>query len=128
MVETYRALCSSCSASYTVKYGSITNALSYEIYSCPYCKNLFSLTNQEPFTCPTCKNRELIRYNFHKEENLVYYEKMFKQNLLSKENYDLLVSYWENTKNNTCPVCNNTTLEWHIISDTPITSEPQMHL
>ncbi|MCX6665628.1 MAG: hypothetical protein NT038_06170 [Euryarchaeota archaeon] len=127
MVETYRAICRSCSASFTVQYGSKTNTITYEIYSCPQCRNLFSLTNQEPFTCPTCKNQQLIRYNFHKEENMLYYKKMLKQNLLSKQNYDLLEAYWKNTKNNTCPVCNNETLDWHILNDA-ITCEPQIYL
>jgi len=126
MTTTYQAICRTCSASFNVRYGSITNTISYEIYSCPTCKNLFSLTNQEQFICPGCKKEPLIRYNLHKEENIKYYKKMFEGHLLSKQNYDLLISYWTNIKSTTCPVCNNETLDWHIINTASNHSEQQI--
>ena len=115
MIDTYRANCSSCKASFAVQYGRKTKTESTEIYSCPKCKILFSLSNLEKFECPMCKNDELKRYNFHKEENIVYYKKMFEKEMLTKDKYDLLVNYWEKFECDKCPMCGKDTLQWQII-------------
>lgn len=115
MIDTYRANCSSCNASFAVKYGRKTKTESVEVYGCPGCKILFSLSNLQDFKCPMCGNEEgLIRYNFHKEENIRYYKKMLNQGLLDKEKYDTLVEYWEKMECKKCPMCGNDTLEWKI--------------
>jgi len=114
MIDIYRASCSSCKASFAVKYGRKTKTISYEIYSCPKCKILFSLTNEEEFKCPMCKNDKLTRYNFHKEENMLYCKKMIDQGLLTKEKYDMLVGYWQKMESKKCPMCGKDALEWEI--------------
>jgi len=114
MINIYRASCSSCKASFAVQYGSKTKTESLEIYSCPKCKILFSLSNFEKFECPMCKNDELKRYNFHKEENLNYCKKMFEENILKKEKYTMLLDYWKKMECNKCPMCEKDELEWKI--------------
>ena len=116
MINTYRATCSSCDASFAVKYGRKTKTESVEVYGCPGCKILFSLSNLEDFKCPMCKKDEgLIRYNFHKEENIRYYKKMLDKELLPRDKYDMLVSYWEKMECKRCPMCGKDALSWQII-------------
>ncbi len=115
MINKYRANCSSCNASFTVEYGRKTKTESIEVYGCSKCQNLFSLSNLQEFKCPMCGNDELIRYNFHKEENIRYYKKMLEEGLLNQKKYDMLVDYWKKMECKKCPMCGKDTLEWNII-------------
>jgi len=117
MVDKYRAICSSCKVSFIVNYGRETKSIAHEIYSCSSCKNLFSLSQREELECPGCGRKELVRYNFHKAENIRYYKKMFGKGLLPEDKYDLLVDYWDKMVSKRCPVCSKDTLEWHIVVD-----------
>ena len=113
MLHTYEASCSSCDARFSVKYGRETKTKSYEIYSCPTCKNLFSLSNHESFQCPSCGNKnDLLRYNMNKKENIEYTEKMYDEGLIGEQKKDLLVDYWEEMLSRQCPKCGTNMLEW----------------
>ncbi len=115
MINEYQASCSSCNASFTVEYGRKTKTESIEVYGCSKCQNLFSLSNLQKLECPKCKNDNLIRYNFHKEENIRYYEKMLEKGLLNKEKYDMLLEYWDKISFNKCPKCGKNSLNWEIL-------------
>jgi len=117
MIDVYQANCSTCNASFKVKYGSITKTQNVEVYGCTNCKILFSLSNLEKLACPECGTDDLLRYNFHKEENISYYEKMLDKGLLTKEKYDMLIEYWEKMECKKCPVCGKNTLNWIILEE-----------
>ena len=95
MLIKYKISCSNCNRSFVVDYGSIKKEVSYEIFSCPKCKNLFSLKNTDPAECPGCKNTKLVKYNPHVDENLDFYAKMLKKGLLKKGDYNNLKRYWQ---------------------------------
>lgn len=116
MIQKIKVNCDSCHATFTVKYGRKTKTISYEVYSCKQCKNLFSLTNQEPYKCPVCEENDLIRYNMNRDDNIAYYDKMLDEELLTDEKHQMLVQYWEKMKSFLCPVCGNKTLHWSIQS------------
>jgi len=115
MVDLYRTSCSSCKAFFEVKYGTKDKNNIYEIYSCPTCKNLFSLSNIDPdFSCPNCKSKELKKYNMNKEKNISYYKKLFAAGQLTKKKYQILVNYWSHVLSKTCPKCGRDTLTWQL--------------
>lgn len=119
MVKKYKAQCKSCDADFTVKYGTKNKRkIIYETYSCPICNNLFSISNQnQNFSCPKCGNDNLIRYNMNKEENMSYYRKMYKENLLPQEKYDEIMSFWDSVKSDECPKCGKHTLSWSLYDE-----------
>ena len=115
MVDIYRASCSSCKAFFEVEYGSENRDIVYEIYSCPACKNLFSIANiEKDLSCPKCGNKNLRRYNMHKEGNVRYYRKMLQKGLLTQEKYNILINYWKDILSNTCPKCGRDMLTWRL--------------
>lgn len=116
MVKTYKAHCNACSEEYTVKYGSKNKRkIIYETYSCPRCNNLFSISNTgDQFHCPSCGNTNLIRYNMNKEENIAYYNRMYKEQLLPQEKYDEIIDFWKNVKCDECPKCGKHELVWSL--------------
>ena len=113
MVDIYRSSCSSCRSFFELKYGSKSKDIAYEIYSCPQCKNMFSIPNNgKELLCPNCGNIELNQYNMNKEKNIRYYKKMMREGLLTPQKYNTLVSYWNNVESDKCPKCENKTLIW----------------
>jgi len=116
MVNTYKAQCKSCDADFTVQYGSKNKRkIIYETYSCPQCRNLFSLSNiDNQYSCPKCGNTNLVRYNMNKEENISYYKKMYNKQLLPKDKYMEILDFWKNVKSDECPKCGNQDLEWNL--------------
>jgi DNA-directed RNA polymerase subunit M/transcription elongation factor TFIIS len=116
MLNEYKATCRECNATFNVLYGRKTKTESHEVYSCPDCKNLFSLSNHEELKCPDCgEKKEFLRYNLHKAENIKYYKKMHDKELLSDEKFNTLKSYWDKMYCNQCPKCGKETLEWQIV-------------
>jgi predicted RNA-binding Zn-ribbon protein involved in translation (DUF1610 family) len=115
VVNTYQATCLSCNTSFTVNYGKKTDTFIYEIFSCQFCRILFSLDNTTEKKCPQCGNTQLIPYNMHKHENLAYYQKMYEQGILKEEQYRELNTFWKSIRNHTCPVCGKQTLRWSIV-------------
>ncbi|MEM0467087.1 MAG: hypothetical protein QXX20_05775 [Candidatus Thermoplasmatota archaeon] len=114
MIDTYQAYCIACNASFTVTYGRKTDTIVLEIYSCSFCRNLFSLENTVELKCPNCGNQKLVIYNMHKKENITYYQKMLEEGFLNKDQYLQLTSYWNTIRNHTCPVCGKQTLRWRL--------------
>lgn len=115
MVDKYRTSCTKCKLLYELEYGRKNNNLIIEIFSCPSCKNLFSLpSNGKEIKCPQCGNKKLDSYNMQKEKNLLYYNKMLKNKILSQSKYNTLVSYWEKIKSKQCPKCGEDTLIWNL--------------
>ncbi|MFP4112047.1 MAG: hypothetical protein ACLFPQ_00190 [Candidatus Woesearchaeota archaeon] len=108
----YRITCKSCKKKYDVDYGSIKKEVSYEVFSCSKCRNLFSLKNTDPALCPECRNKDLKKYNPHVDENLDFYAKMLKKGLLKKKDFDSLKKYWKSISAEKCPDCGKDTLEW----------------
>ncbi len=117
MIDTYQATCRACNASFIVTYGRKNDIIVVEVYSCSFCRNLFSLENTENLKCPRCENNKLIIYNMHKKENINYYQKMFDQGLLNQTQYDNLITYWNTIRNHTCPVCGKQTLRWMVLEN-----------
>lgn len=99
-----------CGFSAEIKYGRENKDIINEIFSCKYCKNLFNLNFDKNKICPTCKSSALIEYNPHKEENLLYYDKM--KNKLNEAKLKELNDYWAKIKDNECPSCKKSTLIW----------------
>jgi len=115
MINRYRTSCSSCHAFFEVEYGSKDKdkITVFAIYSCPTCKNLFSLPNvAKELLCPTCGNKNLKQYIMNKEKNMRYYKKMLQEGLLTTEKYDTLARYWKNIESTVCPKCGKDTLTW----------------
>jgi DNA-directed RNA polymerase subunit M/transcription elongation factor TFIIS len=117
MVKTYKAQCNACDAEFTVKYGSKNKRkIIFETFSCPQCKNLFSLSNNDKeFSCPTCGNTDLIRYNMNKIENITYYKKMYNEQVLPQEKYEEIIDFWKNVKSDECPKCGKHELVWSLL-------------
>ncbi len=115
MVKTYKAHCKACDKEYTVKYGSKNKRkIIYETYSCPQCHNLFSCSNIEnEFSCPDCGNKNLIRYNMNKDDNVSFYRKMYEEKMLPIEKYEEIMDFWKTVKSDECPQCGKHALSWN---------------
>lgn len=113
MMIDYEAGCK-CGFKAKVKYGREGKSKTYEIFSCPKCKNLFTLLFNEKLKCNKCKNTKLISYNPNKEDNLAYYKKMFKSKMLVKSKLNELKKFWNNIRDNECPKCGKKHLVWKI--------------
>ncbi len=111
-MEEYLASCS-CGFKAKVFYGKSGEKV-YEVFSCPKCKNLFSLTIDQKLSCPKCKNEELKRYNPNKKDNLAYYASLSKKGALSSSKLKELKVFWENIKDNECPKCGKKTMNWEV--------------
>ena len=115
MVEVYRTSCNHCKSFFELKYGRKNKDEVYEIFCCPKCKDLFSLSNmQKNKQCPNCGNDQLKSYNMNKEKNIRYYKKMMSEHLLSPKEYNRLVSYWKNVESTHCPKCDHDGLTWRL--------------
>jgi hypothetical protein len=112
MIKKYMIKCRLCKNIFKVNYGTVSKEISYEIYSCNYCKNIFSLRNTERLECPKCKNKNLLIYNPHKKENLLFYDNMYQKNVLNKGDYNILKNFWEKMGDMRCPACGKDSLVW----------------
>ena len=80
MILDYLVKCE-CGFKSEVNYGREGEEKISEVYSCPKCKNLFTLKFKEKLKCPKCKGTILKQYNPNKEDNIAYYKKMQKNNV-----------------------------------------------
>jgi DNA-directed RNA polymerase subunit RPC12/RpoP len=117
MISKYKVICEFCNALFSVVYGTEDKKLCYEVYSCPLCRNMFSLSNKDSLECPACNNKCLVEYNPNKKKNLKYYDDMNKQGLLTQADYDKLSEYWKNIKDAKCPRCGKDRLKWEVQMD-----------
>ena len=111
MIINYEVKCS-CGFFAQVKYGKVGKDEIYEIFSCPECKNLFSLEAKEKIKCKTCKNTRLIPYNPNKKENLRYYQDMSEGNMLIESKLKELKTFWDKISDDACPKCKKNQLIW----------------
>ncbi|MFW6231054.1 MAG: hypothetical protein ACOC32_03445 [Nanoarchaeota archaeon] len=116
MLNRYAASCSACKVSFEVMYGTVNKKESYEIFSCPSCKNLFSLSNKKKAVCPGCKSEELVRYNPNVKQNISFYGQMLKKKMLKKKDYNDIVSYWKGIEESKCPSCGKKKLSWTMLA------------
>ena len=114
MISKYKVHCK-CGFKTEVKYGRVSKKEIYEIFSCPNCKNLFSLEANDKLICKKCKNPELVPYNPHKKENLDYYKRMLKLDLLNKSKLKELEGFWKSIEDEECPICGKKTLKWDLL-------------
>ena len=114
MIKNYEAVCK-CGFKARLKYGREGKNEVEEIFSCPKCQNLFTLAFTDTLKCK-CGNTELISYNPNKEDNLAYYKKMAKDNMLLNSKLKELEEFWNKVKDNECPKCNKDTLRWNILN------------
>ncbi|MBN1502356.1 hypothetical protein JW930_02330 [Candidatus Woesearchaeota archaeon] len=112
MLKKYHIRCASCNVSFSVQYGTVEKEICYEIFSCPICKNLFSLTNREKAVCLKCNNTMLKRYNPNKKKNLEFFNKMHEEGLLTSYDHEELKRFWVTILDNECPCCGQYTLVW----------------
>lgn len=113
MITNYKVSCK-CGFKARVKYGREGKNKICEVFSCPECKNLFTLEFDEKLKCNECKNTKLASYNPHKKDNLAYYKKMVKCNMLIKSKLKELEKFWKNIKDNKCPKCGKNQLVWKL--------------
>ncbi|MBN2368011.1 hypothetical protein JXC34_03255 [Candidatus Woesearchaeota archaeon] len=114
MIHKFRITCGFCGKIFEVRYGLEGKEVCYDIFSCPKCRNLFSLSNNDVQECPQCNNRKLNHYNPHKKENLEYYDSMKKQGVLVDKNFEKLKEYWKYINDTLCPCCGHKSLKWEM--------------
>ena len=115
MINDYNVNCK-CGFKSKVKYGRLGKNEVYEVFSCPNCKNLFTLHFNDELKCRKCKNTKLASYNPNKMENLAFYKRMSKNNMLLKSKLKELEEFWKNIKDNECPKCGKKQLVWRIMN------------
>lgn len=110
MIHEYSLSCK-CGFKQKIEYGRDGLKI-LEIYSCPTCKNLFSLGMVNKKECIKCKGSLLVSYNPNKKENIGYYRDMFNQKKILKSQLDQLEVFWGTIKDNECPKCGKKQLVW----------------
>lgn len=110
MLVKYRVVCP-CGFEARLKYGKSDQKNIFEVYSCPECKNLFTLFSTDERECG-CGNKNLVQYNPNKKENLDFYKKMAVGNRLAEEKLAELEEFWKNIKDCECPRCGKQTMKW----------------
>lgn len=111
MIKNYKLSCG-CGLKAKVLYGREGKTKVLEVYSCPKCKNLFTLKFNEDLKCKKCNNTKLIAYNPNKEDNLDFYKRMSKTGMLSESKLKELVGFWKKIKDKECPKCGKKQLKW----------------
>ena len=111
MITEYKVKCP-CGFKANVEYGREGKDKIIEVYSCPVCKSLFSISFEEEVICKKCGNTKLISYNPNKKENLAFYEKMDVK--LTKPKITELQKFWATIYDDMCPNCGKITLSWQI--------------
>lgn len=114
MIAHYKVSCK-CGFKAKVTYGRESKTKVYEVFSCLKCKNLFALLFDDKLRCKKCGNTKLIPYNPNKKENLAYYKRMLKSNMLVKSKLKELEKFWKNIKDDECPKCGKNKLVWNVI-------------
>lgn len=111
MINTFKVSCK-CGFKSSVQYGNDGRKVIYETFSCPKCKNLFSLEYNKQRKCPKCKNTNLKPYNPNKKENIEFYRRMNKIGMLSKSKLNDLEEFWQKIGDDECPKCGKKQLKW----------------
>ncbi|MBN1793036.1 hypothetical protein JW826_05120 [Candidatus Woesearchaeota archaeon] len=107
----YQASCP-CGLKEKLQYGRDEDGTLYEVFSCPKCRNLFTLRFNARLECPTCRGIDLKSYNPHKEQNIEFYKARHRDHQLSKEMLDELTRFWIHIRDKECPKCGKNTLRW----------------
>lgn len=111
MIIKYKVSCK-CGFKARVTYGRVGKRKVHEVFSCPKCRNLFTLEFNKPLKCKKCRNSSLIPYNPNKEDNLAFYKKMIRSKMLIKSKLKELENFWKNIKDKECPLCGKKQLKW----------------
>jgi DNA-directed RNA polymerase subunit M/transcription elongation factor TFIIS len=113
MILDYDVKCP-CGFKAEVSYGREGEERIHEVYSCPACKNLFTLRLKEKLRCPKCKGEKLKQYNPNKKDNISYYKRMLKNKTLHKRGMDELLTFWKKIHDAECPRCGKKKMVWTI--------------
>ncbi|MFH0869542.1 MAG: hypothetical protein V1866_00615 [archaeon] len=120
MIDNYLAKCE-CGFKAEVSYGREGEEKIHEVYSCPKCKNLFTLRFKEKLKCPKCKGEKLCQYSPNKKDNIAYYRRMLKIGALHKRGMEELVTFWKKIYDTECPKCGKKKMHWTIKEKKKIT-------
>jgi len=113
MIDNYLVKCE-CGFKAEVSYGREGEENIHEVYSCPKCKNLFTLRFKEKLRCTKCKGEKLLQYNPNKKDNISYYKRMFKTRMLHKQGMKELMAFWKRIHDAECPMCGKKKMRWTI--------------